>query len=59
MKDLEGLTDEDLKELHQRKMNSHDYLIDNADMGDDRIYFLGKDIDRIEEELKRRGLRSF
>lgn len=56
--DYTAMSDEELEKLKDRKMNSHDYLIDNAPMGDERIYFLGNEIDAISAEQKRRNEAS-
>lgn len=57
--DLEKMTPEDLGKRWLKFCNSHDYLVDCADIGDERIYSCQKELDAIEEEFKRRGLRSW
>ena len=54
VEDYTTMTDDELEKLKDRKINSHDYLIDNAEMGDERIYFLNNEIDAISAEQRRR-----
>jgi hypothetical protein len=50
-----SMTTHELEALKRKKIRAHDVLIDTAEMGDDRIYFLGKDIDAINAELRKRA----
>lgn len=47
-------SDDALDDHWNRLCNRHDRLIDSADMGDERIYFIGKEMDAIRAEQKRR-----
>ena len=51
----EGWSDEALQTQWERLCNRHDRLIDSADMGDERIYFAGKEMDSIRDEQRRRA----
>lgn len=48
-------SDESLADEWDRLCNRHDRLIDTAEMGDERIYFIGKEMDAIRDEQKRRA----
>lgn len=56
--DYSVLSDKEVQEALNRATNRHDWLIDNSDMGDDRIYEMQKKCDALEAELKKRGLRD-
>jgi hypothetical protein len=53
-REFDDLNDEQLERAYQKELRYHDGLIDSADMGDERIYFSGKLIDRMRAELDRR-----
>jgi hypothetical protein len=55
MNDLQALSDEELALRLHNTMMRHDSLVDSADLGDERIYFAGKECDAIKAEQKRRG----
>lgn len=51
----DGWTDEALDLRWNTLCERHDRLIDSAPMGDERIYFAGKEMDSIRAEQKRRA----
>lgn len=55
MSDLSSLSDFDLASLLHEMMEKHDRLIDSAPMGDERIYFAGKECDAIKAVQHLRG----
>lgn len=57
--EIAAATPEELGKQWRRLCNRHDYLIDNADMGDERIYFAQQEMTAIEREFTSRGLRYF
>lgn len=50
----DGWTDEALGLRWEVLCGRHDRLIDSAPMGDERIYFAGKEMDSIRAEQRRR-----
>lgn len=54
MPDYSVMTDQDLQAAYEAAIRRHDWLIDNADMGDERIYFAGKTIDATRAEMASR-----
>lgn len=57
MTDFQLMSDEDLVILLHETMERHDHLIDNAPMGDERIYFANKKCEAIKAEQNRRGYK--
>jgi hypothetical protein len=51
----EGWDDEALAARWETLCNRHDRLIDTAEMGDERIYFAGKEMNSIRAEQRRRA----
>ncbi len=52
------LSDESLHRKYEAEVRYHDHLIDSAPMGDDRIYFVGRAIDVMRAEIKRRAAKA-
>ena len=48
------LSDEELAKALNAAIRRHDSLIDSRPMGDEDIYFIGKRIDAMEAEQRRR-----